>query len=269
MAKTILITGSSSGFGKLTAELFQKKGWNVAATMRSPEKESDLRTLPSVKVYELDVTKSDTVKSAVAAIIDDFGSIDVLVNNAGFGTLGALEAATIEVVRKQLDTNVIGVIETTKAVLPQMRKQRSGVIINVSSVAGRIGLPFNTLYNTSKFAVEGLTESLQYEAGLSGVRVKLIEPTGFKTDFGSRSLANFGIDGIQDYEEAYGKFLNGFEDHFSDDVQAVADIIYTAAVDESEQLRYPVGAGGQEYLEARRTMDDVSFKTMVKNMVGI
>jgi NADP-dependent 3-hydroxy acid dehydrogenase YdfG len=150
MKKTVLITGASSGFGKVTAKLFDKNDWNVIATMRSPEKETELSALSNVFITKLDVTDKLSIQSAVAAGIQKFGKIDVLVNNAGYGALGILEAATEQQVKQQFDVNLFGLIEVTKAVLPGMRQQKSGTIINVSSVGGRITFPFSSLYHATK-----------------------------------------------------------------------------------------------------------------------
>jgi NAD(P)-dependent dehydrogenase (short-subunit alcohol dehydrogenase family) len=163
MKKTVLITGASSGFGRETVKLFHKNGWNVVATMRSPEKETELNTLSNVFVSKLDVTDKATIKNTVAQSIEKFGSIDVLVNNAGYGAMGALEAATEQQIKQQFDVNLFGLIAVTQAVLPGMREHKTGIIINVSSVGGRLTFPFSSLYHATKFALEGLTESMQYE----------------------------------------------------------------------------------------------------------
>jgi NADP-dependent 3-hydroxy acid dehydrogenase YdfG len=188
MKKTILITGSSSGIGKATARLFQRAGWNVIATMRSPEKETELSALPNVLVARLDVQDSASIAVAVSAGIERFGRIDVLLNNAGYGAYGLLEATPMEKISRQFDVNVIGLLETTKAVLPHLRASKSGTIINISSIGGKMAFPLGTLYHGTKFAVEGLSEALHYELSAIGVSVKIVEPGFVKTDFAGRSL---------------------------------------------------------------------------------
>jgi len=188
MPKTVLITGASSGIGRATAELMARRGWHVAATARDPEALRDLGGAPNVAAFRLDVTGEASVVAAVAAVVDRFGGIDVLVNNAGFGVFGALEGATAEEVEAQFRTNVFGVVTLIRHVMPVMRGRRSGTIVNVSSIDGRMAAPFSALYYASKFAIEGLSESFRYEASLHGVRVKLVEPAHFKTDFFQRSI---------------------------------------------------------------------------------
>nr|WP_295934940.1 SDR family oxidoreductase [uncultured Dyadobacter sp.] len=265
MTKTVLITGASSGFGKDAVKLFQKQGWNVIASMRSPEKETELGELDNVVLAHLDVTDKASIQKTVAEGIARFGSIDVLVNNAGFGSLGVLEAAPAEVIRQQFDVNLFGLIEVTQAVLPHMRKNRNGVIINVSSMGGKVAFPFSTLYHATKFAVEGLTESLQFELEPFGIRVKIVEPGGYKTDFASRSLATFGAGDLLDYQPAYDEFAGKIDSWpMSEHVSEVAEAIFEAASDGSQQLRYPVGADAVQLIQARKEMDDL----MVKNLIS-
>jgi NAD(P)-dependent dehydrogenase (short-subunit alcohol dehydrogenase family) len=270
MKKTVLITGASSGFGKVAAKLFHTNGWNVIATMRSPEKETELSTLGDILITRLDVTDKQTIQTAVAAGIEKFGQIDVLVNNAGYGALGALEASTEEEVRKQFDVNLFGLIAVTKAVLPAMRKQKSGTIINVSSVGGRVTFPFSSLYHATKFAVEGLTESMQYELNPLGISLKIIEPGGYKTEFSGRSMSLFGVEGFEDYETPFNKFITMLEQWpMSENLGEVADAIYEAATDGTQKLRYPVGHDAAQLVQTRAQMTDADFKNMMTAQTGI
>jgi NAD(P)-dependent dehydrogenase (short-subunit alcohol dehydrogenase family) len=270
MKKTVLITGASSGFGKAAAKLFHTNGWNVIATMRSPEKETELAALSNVFLARLDVTDKLSIQNAVAAGIEKFGKIDVLVNNAGYGALGAFEAATEEQVKQQFDVNLFGLIAVTKAVLPGMRQQQSGVIINVSSVGGRVTFPFSSLYHSTKFAVEGLTESMQYELNPLGISLKIVEPGGYKTEFAGRSMTLFNLDGLDDYQPAFNKFIAVLDQwDMSENIGEVADAIYEAATDGTEKLRYPVGHDAVQLVQTRQQMDDVDFKKMMTAQTGI
>jgi NAD(P)-dependent dehydrogenase (short-subunit alcohol dehydrogenase family) len=270
MKKTVLITGASSGFGRVAAKLFHTNGWNVIATMRSPEKETELSALSDILVSKLDVTDKLSIQSAVADGIKKFGKIDVLVNNAGYGALGALEAATEKQVKQQFDVNFFGLIAVTKAVLPGMRHQKSGIIINVSSVGGRLTFPFSSLYHATKFAVEGLTESMQYELNPLGISLKIVEPGGYKTEFSGRSMDLFGGDGMDDYQPSFNKFIALLDNWpMSENIGEVADVIYEAATDGTEKLRYPVGHDAVQLIETRKQMDDVEFKKMMTAQTGI
>ena len=270
MKKTVLITGASSGFGRVTAKLFHTHGWNVIATMRSPEKETELAALNDILVSRLDVTDKPSIKSTIAAGIKKFGRIDVLVNNAGYGAMGALEAASEEEIKKQFDVNFFGLIAVTQAVLPGMRQQRSGTIINVSSIGGKVTFPFCSLYHATKFAVEGLTESMQYELNPFGINLKLIEPGGYKTEFAGRSMSLFGADGLAEYQADFDKFITVIEQWpMSENIGEVAEVIYEAATDGTEKLRYPVGHDAAPIIQARHDMDDAGFKKMIAAQMGI
>ena len=270
MKKTVLITGASSGFGRATVKLFHQKGWNVIATMRSPDKETELSAISGVLVTRLDVTDKHSIREAVQAGLHQFGQIDTLVNNAGFGTLGALEAAPEEVIRQQFEVNFFGLIEVVKAVLPGMREHKSGTIINVSSIGGKLTFPFCSLYHATKFAVEGLTESLQYELNPLGIRLKLVEPGGYKTDFAGRSMSFYGVGGIDGYQQPFDRFLERLVQWpMSENLSEVAEAIYEAASDGTEKLRYPIGHDAVPMLEARHQMDDMAFKKMIVSQTGI
>ena len=176
MKKTVMITGTSSGIGKATVLEFAKMGWNVIATQRNPEKEFDFSKLPNVKLYALDVTNLDSIKQAISQAQNDFGKIDVVVNNAGYGVDGAFEAMSDDIIEKQFNTNVFGLMRVTREVIKHMRPNGGGTIIQISSMGGKITFPLYSIYHATKFAVEGFTESLQYELRQFNIKMKLIEP---------------------------------------------------------------------------------------------
>ncbi len=241
MKKTVLITGCSSGFGKLAAKKFQQEGWNVIATMRSPEKETELKELDNVFVTRLDVTNNDSVKEAVGAGIKKFGQIDVLVNNAGYGGHSFLEQFTEEQIYAMFETNVFGVMRVSREVLPHMRKRKSGAVINISSMAGCMGLTLTSTYSASKWAVEGLTESMAMEYKPFGIKVKAIAPGAFGTNFFNASDNNFegGDEEIQESAAKIGDHFATVIDQMQQqsgtvaDPQDVADKIYECATTET------------------------------------
>lgn len=272
MSRTAFITGASTGIGRATAQHFHGQGWNVVATMRSPQDGDDLASLPRMLVTRLDVTDSASIASAVDEARDAFGSIDVLVNNAGFGAYGALEVTDMDVVRRQFDTNVVGLLEVTKAVLPTMREQGSGVMVNVSSVGGRMAFPLGSLYHGSKFAVEGLSEALTYELAPLGIAVKIIEPGLVDTDFAGRSFVLSVDPEGGPYQETVGSVLTAFaaiQAQGSASADAVARAIYAASTDGTPQLRYIVGEDAVATLGARAAMDDVAFLNMMRGNFGL
>ncbi len=271
MGQTILITGASSGIGRATAEYFQEKGWNVVATMRSPEKETELGELDNVLVTRLDVQDSDSITSAVAAAIERFGTIDVLLNNAGYGAYGILEATPMEKIRRQFAVNVIGLLETTKAVLPHFRANGAGTIVNIASIGGKMTFPLGTLYHGSKFAVEGLSEALHFEMASIGVRVKIVEPGMIRTDFGGRSLDMTNDESMAEYQDLVGKLFAGFGalgENASEPI-VVAEVIYRAATDGTDQLRYTAGEDAAQLMAARKAQSDEEFIGGLKQQLGI
>ena len=183
MKKVVIITGASRGFGELITKKFQKEKFQVIATMRNVNSSPSLMELDNVDIKKLDVTNKSDIKNVVDFTIKKYGRIDILINNAGYGAFGLLEEASEQEIRNQFDVNYFGLIDCIRGVLPQMRKQKDGVIINISSIAGRFGLPFTSLYNSSKFAVEGLTECLHYELSLFGIDIKTVAPGSFRTGF--------------------------------------------------------------------------------------
>ena len=183
MKRVVIITGASRGFGELIAKKFQMENFQVIATMRNIDSSPSLKKLDNVDIKRLDVTVKSDIKNVVDYTIEKYGRIDVLINNAGYGAFGFLEEASNEEIKNQFDVNFFGLIDCIRGVVPQMRKQKSGKIINISSIAGRFGLPFTSLYNSSKFAVEGLTECLHYELSLFGIDIKTVAPGSFRTGF--------------------------------------------------------------------------------------
>ncbi|PZR77886.1 MAG: short-chain dehydrogenase/reductase [Stutzerimonas stutzeri] len=271
MTKTILITGTSSGLGRATAKLFQAKGWNVIATMRDPARETELTNLPHTLVTRLDVQDVPSITSAVEAGLAKFGRIDALVNNAGYGAYGPLEATSLESMRRQYDVNVIGLMATTKALLPHFRVNHGGVIVNISSMGGRIAFPTGALYHGAKFAVEGLSEALQYELAPIGVRVKLIEPGMINTDFGGRSLEHNNDTALTEYQplvQGMHQALGAIAQQASSP-EAIAEVIYSAATDESDRLRYIAGADAEQIIAARAALSDADFFANLRRQFGI
>ncbi len=273
MSKTILITGCSTGIGRMTATYFQEKGWNVAATVRSnPEQDTELNSLDNVLVLALDVTKEDTIKDAVAKTIDRFGKIDVLLNNAGYGSYGILEATPEKAIRMQFDVNVIGALMVSKNVIPYMRKEGDGTIINISSMGGKISFPLGTLYHGSKFAVEGMSEALSFELEAIGIKVKMVEPGMIKTNFEETVMKNMCIDPAM---TEYGPFLQtvtaGMQQAGSNSSEPiiVAEKIFEAATDGKSQLRYIAGPDAEQIIAARKQMDDEAYMGMMKQQMGL
>src|SRR5277367_1745542 len=250
----IVITGASSGIGKATARLFVDKGWNVVATMRNPAAEKDLKESARLKLVALDVQDPAGPKAAVAAAIKAFGRIDVWLNNAGYGAFGPVEAGTPEQIRRQYEVNVFGLIACVQAVAPHFRANRAGVLINVSSIGGIMTIPAYSVYNSSKFAVEGLSEGLWYELGTFGIKVKVIEPGAIKTDFGGRSADVWDISGAPDY----GPFMDKVKaararyTRSSSSPELVAKVILKAATDPSDRMRYLAGPDARRFVPLRR-----------------
>jgi short-subunit dehydrogenase len=249
MNKTILITGASSGIGKETAKYFQTKGWNVIATMRTPEKETELNKLKNTFVIKLDVLDIASINEAVKLGVEKFGKIDVLVNNAGYGAYGPLEAFSKEKIERQFNTNVIGLMDVTRAILPHFRKNKDGVIINISSMGGKMTFPLGSLYHGTKFAVEGISESLKYEVEQFGGRVKIIEPGAIATDFAGRSFDFQHDENLKEYQNIVSKITTVFPQMIKNasPVSVVSKVIFEAATDGKNKLRYMAGKDAKMY----------------------
>ncbi len=233
MSKVWLITGSANGLGRTLAETVLAKGDRLVATARDPERMSDLKEQygDQVRLAELDVTDADAAETVVQGALDAFGSLDVLINNAGYGNLVPFEQTAEEAFRAQIDTNFYGVVNLVRAALPVMRKQRSGHIINISSVGGRTGTPGLSAYQSAKWAVGGFTEVLAQEAAPFGVKVVAVEPGGMRTNWGHNARGNPPTL-LPDYEPSVGailKMLSGYAGSEFGDPRKVADVIIDLA----------------------------------------
>jgi short-subunit dehydrogenase len=263
MQKTIFITGASSGLGKTTAKLFQSKGWNVIATMRNPENETELTQLENITVVKLDVSKNEELEKIIAKLLENH-TIDVVLNNAGYGLIGPLEAFTDEQIHKQIETNLMGVIRVTKAFTPYFREKKNGVLINITSTFGLMGFPTCSIYSATKFAVDGFSESLGYELAQFGIKVKVVAPGGIQTDFAGRSL-----DGA--FHESYGKLISKVQEGYSPEQIAnyskpedIAEVIFEAATDGKAQLRYVAGKDTHALYNERNEIGVENYVQKVK-----
>ncbi len=267
--QTVFITGASSGIGKATAEFFADRGWNVVATMRSPEKAGDIAERENVLALACDVVDEVSVQHAVTVAQEHFGKIDVLVNNAGYGLTGPFESTDEEHVRRQFEVNVFGVQRMIRAVLPEMRKRRDGCIVNIASVGGRMAFPLYSNYHATKWAVDGFSESVQYELAVIGVRVKVVEPGPVATDFYGRSMDVHDDGGIEEYRafvEKVGPQLTGGGVNGARP-EEIAATIYKAATDRGRRLRYPAGRTGKLLLMLRRALPDRLFFWIMRRSV--
>jgi NAD(P)-dependent dehydrogenase (short-subunit alcohol dehydrogenase family) len=262
---TVLVTGASSGIGGATAELFEQRGWNVVATMRSP---TGLST-DNVLYERLDVQDEPSIATAVSRAIDRFGTIDAVVNNAGYGQYGPFEAIAPGKVREQFEVNVFGVLDVMRAVLPHLRSRRAGVVINVSSGAGLYALPLSSIYCASKYALEGFTESVAYELASVGIRVKLVIPHGgvTETNFAARS-ARDPSEPIRDYDAYEAQFAEAMARMpapRSITARDVAATIFTAVTDETDRLRYLVGQDTRGFVRAWDTMSNDQYLRFMRD----
>lgn len=270
MASTVLVTGASSGIGRATALRFHREGWNVAATMRSPERESELVRLPGVICPALDVTRPETIDTSIDATLAAFGRIDAVVNNAGYGLIGPFETFGEAQIERQFQTNVFGLMAVTRAVLPHFRAQHAGVIVNVASFAGRSIFPLYSVYHASKWAVEGFSDSLQYELEPHGIRVKIIEPGIVKTEFWGRSTDRANTTGIVAYDD--GRQVLDLIDEaagiLATNPADVAEAIWRAANDGSTRQRYVIGLDAHLTLSLRKVLSDGMYRRLMSTIFG-
>ena len=263
MTKTVMITGASRGIGEAAARIFAAQGWLVAATARRPETLGNWAHAPNVAAIRLDVTDVVSVRQAVGEIESRLGPVDVLVNNAGAGLGGAVEGVTREELSELFDLNFFGLISTIQAVLPGMREKSSGVIINVSSAAGRVGLPFLAPYCASKYAVEGLTEAMAYELAPFGVQVKLIEPGGVKTSFEHKWAESAAYE--RGAAATRARYVAGSKKAMGP--EGVAKAIYLAATDGKSRLRYTANGAGP-LMALNRFLPAATWRALVQSSFG-
>jgi NAD(P)-dependent dehydrogenase (short-subunit alcohol dehydrogenase family) len=279
--KVALVTGSSSGIGFETSLLLARKGFYTYATMRNLNKSLKIKEIAEkenlpLEVLQLDVTDEKSVKDAVRQITDKNSRIDVLVNNAGYGVMGAVEDLSIDDFKSQFETNFFGVIRVTKEVIPIMRNQRNGNIINVSSVGGKIGLPINSAYISSKFALEGLSESMRYELQQFGIDVILIEPGVVKTNFFESVVINNNTNTTNSsktspYSQLTQKLFEGFVPMLNSSSSSVssdvAQVIYQAIESNNREVRYTVGKDAVSIIKTRQKLSDKEFEKWIKESI--
>lgn len=258
MQKTIFITGASSGLGKATAKLFQSKGWNVIATMRKPEKETELTPLENVTVLPLDVTNPAQIKETVSKAIS-LHEIDVVFNNAGYGLMGPLETLEDEQIVNEIETNLYGVLRVTKAFIPYFREKKNGLFISTTSIGGLFAFPLGSTYHATKFAIEGWSESMWFELHPFNIGIKTVAPGAIATDFAGRSLETNGSEAYQDIQN---KLYNSFEEamKMASTSEEIAAIVYEAATDGKDQVRYVAGADANEMYKRRLEVGNEAFR---------
>ncbi len=273
--KVAVVTGSSSGIGLESAIILARNGYTTYATMRSPHKDTSIKAVVQnegipIRVVQLDVTDDISVKNAVDHIISEAGRIDLLVNNAGYGLVGALEDLAMEEIKSQYETNLFGLIRVIQAVLPTMRKQRSGRIINISSGAGIFGYAGGSSYVSTKFAVEGLSESIAYELEHFGIKVILIEPGFIKTNFvNAVVIAKRAQDSASPYSDMMQKMRASTTElaKNASDAELVANIILEAASNPNPRLRYLAGKDVESWAASKKNMDELEFFNMMKSLI--
>jgi NAD(P)-dependent dehydrogenase (short-subunit alcohol dehydrogenase family) len=261
MSKVVLITGGSSGIGKSIGEFLHHKGYVVYGTSRNPEKVAN-SIFPLVA---LDVRNSESVKSAVQHIIAASGQLDVVINNAGVGITGPLEEIPLEEIKNNFETNFFGPIEVMKAALPQMRKQQSGLIINITSIAGYMGLPYRSVYSASKGALELITEALRMEVKSFGIAITNVAPGDFATNIAAGRYHAPVLSGSA-YEKVYGDVLATMNEHVSagSDPTEMAEAVYQIIQTKQPKVHYKVGAFMQKFsIVLKRILPDTVYENML------
>jgi NAD(P)-dependent dehydrogenase (short-subunit alcohol dehydrogenase family) len=274
--KVAVVTGSSTGIGYETSLILSRNGFLTYATMRNLNKSENIKSAATkenlpIQIRQLDVTNEVSVTNAIQEISSEAGRIDVLVNNAGYGLNGAFEDLAIDEIKAQYETNVFGLIRTTQAVLPIMRRQRSGTIVNISSGAGRFGFPSSSAYVSTKFAVEGLSESMSYELEPFGIRVVIVEPGVIRTNFlDGVVVAKKSKDQNSPYSQMMQKVTAGFEEMMKNasSPDVVAKVVLDAIRDKNPNLRYLAGSDVEKWLGGKRKVaDEELYKMMRQNLM--
>ncbi len=271
MPKVVLITGATSGMGKVTARRLAEAGYRVYGGTR--EKNRPLPDTEDVTPVYLDVTRADSVEDAVDSIVEREGRIDVLVNNAGYGLVATVEDGTDKEMFDQFNVNVFGLLRVTREVLPHMRRAGGGVIINISSFLGKMGLPLLTHYNASKYAVEGITDSLRFETLPFGIRVHSIQSGLFATNFVKKGLA-VNADTVSEdspYKELVSHFVPIVANAINEgpSPEPIAEAVREIIENEDADIFVPVGGEAETFIPMRRELDDKSFEKRVKETFGI
>jgi len=273
--KVAIVTGSSNGIGLATSILLARNNIYTYASMRNLAKANSIREIAKkdnlpLETIQLDVTNDRSVKDAVNKVLDEKKTIDALVNNAGYGLMGCVEDLSMEEVKALFETNLFGVIRVTQAVLPAMRRQKRGMIVNVSSIAGRVGFPATSAYIGSKFALEGLSESMRYELDPFGIRVVVVEPGAIRSNFiNAIALAEKASDPNSPYAKLVQKVGAGLKlllEHGTPS-EEVAKTILKAVTAENPEPRYLVGNDAAMLMEARKKMSDIEFEQFMKKEI--
>jgi len=267
--KVALVTGSSSGIGYETALLLARNGFDTFATMRNMNKSKEITEVSNrenlpLRVVQLDVNDDKSVTDAINNILKEKESIEVVVNNAGYGLMGSVEDSSLDEIKSQFETNFFGAIRVMQRVIPIMRKQRSGTIVNVSSIAGRIGFPMGSAYVSSKFALEGLSESISYELKQFGIKIILIEPGVIKTNFALVTPKK-----AVNTNSSYSQLMNKLEENLFSTIangtspKEVASVILRSITEASPEHRYLVGNDAVELINARKNNTDEEFEKII------
>ena len=277
--KVAVVTGSSTGIGYETSLMLARNGFQTYGTMRKLEEEKSKPLTEVAKnenlqlqVIELDVDNDKSVTDAINTIVDERKRIDVLINNAGYALGGALEDSSMNEIKAQFETNFFGAVRVMKAVLPVMRRQGAGKIVNITSMGGRISIPLSSSYHGSKFALEGLSESIQYELEPFGIKIILIEPGAVGSNFWKNiKIAKSSSDSNSQYTQFGNKILKAFKEMEEDVISpsVVAKVILEAVTSDNPQLRYIVGEDASKTIEARKNMSDKEFGNLIKKQFGI